>query len=59
MIEFKQLAKLKTNGRDRFKMAVLIDEKLISEGEAFNKKAAEQKASKIALKKLNIEAINN
>ena len=58
MIEFKLLAKSKDQGRDRFRMAVSIDEKLISEGEAFNKKAAEQKAAQLALKKLNIPVEN-
>ena len=58
MIEFKLLSKSKEHGRDRFKMAVSIDEKLISEGEAFNKKAAEQKAAQLALKKLKIPVEN-
>lgn len=58
MIEFKLVEKSKTHGRDKFKMAVSINEKLISEGEAFNKKAAEQKAAQIALKRLKIPMEN-
>lgn len=58
MIEFKLVSKSKSNGRDRFKMAVSIDEKLISEGEAFNKKAAEQKAAQLALKRLKVPIDN-
>jgi len=53
-IDFKLVSKSKANGRDRFKMSVSIDEKLISEGEAFNKKSAEQKAAQIAIKRLSI-----
>jgi ribonuclease-3 len=58
LIEFKLVSKSKSQGRDRFKMAVSIDEKLISEAEAFNKKAAEQKAAELALKRLNIPVEN-
>jgi ribonuclease-3 len=58
MIEFKLVSKSKAQGRDRFKMAVSIDEELISEGEAFNKKAAEQKAAEMALKRLKIPIEN-
>jgi ribonuclease-3 len=54
MIEFKLVSKSKAQGRDRFRMAVSIDEELISEGEAFNKKAAEQKAAHQALKRLKV-----
>lgn len=53
-IDFKLVSKSKANGRDRFKMSVSIDEKLISEGEAFNKKSAEQKAAQLAIKRLSI-----
>ncbi len=53
-IEFKLLSKTKTNGRDLFKMAVSVDEELISEGEAYNKKSAEQKAAQVALRCLKV-----
>ena len=44
----------KVNGRDFFKIALIIDDKKISESEAYNKKAAEQRASLLAMKRLKI-----
>lgn len=44
----------KVNGRDFFKISLYVDEKKISESEAYNKKAAEQKASLLAMKQLKI-----
>lgn len=44
----------KVNGRDFFKIALMIDNKKISESEAYNKKAAEQRASLLAIKRLKI-----
>lgn len=58
MIEFKLISKSKVQGRDLFKMAAIIDNKLISEGEAFNKKSAEQKAAQFAMHKLKINSNN-
>jgi ribonuclease-3 len=56
-IEFKLLSKTKTNGRDLFKMAVTVNEELISEGEAYNKKSAEQKAAQVALRSLKVNVL--
>lgn len=53
-INYTTLAKFKMNKRDRFKVAVVIDGEQVSTSEDFNKKAAEQSASKIALSSLNI-----
>ncbi len=53
-INYTTLNKFKMNKRDRFKVAVVIDGKQISTSEDFNKKSAEQAASKIALHKLDI-----
>lgn len=53
-INYTTLAKFKMNKRDRFKVAVMIDGEQVSTSEDFNKKAAEQAASKIALGSLNI-----
>lgn len=49
--------KEKLNGRDFFKISLIIDNKKISESNAYNKKAAEQKASSIAIKKLKIKGV--
>jgi len=53
-INYTTLAKFKMNKRDRFKVAVLIDGEQISTSEDYNKKSAEQAASKIALGSMNI-----
>lgn len=53
-INFVTLAKFKMNKRDRFKVAVMIDGDQISVSEDFNKKSAEQDASRLALVKLNV-----
>ncbi len=44
------------NNRERFKVAVLIDDKQIAVAEDFNKKSAEQNASRLALLKMGILA---
>ncbi len=49
-VDYKVLAKFKHDKRDRFKIAVLIDGEETSIAEDFNKKSAEQTASKAALK---------
>ncbi len=53
-ISYKLLSKYKIDKRDRFKIGVYLDGKELSNAEDFNKKAAEQTASSIALKSLNI-----
>lgn len=57
-INYTTLAKFKMHKRDRFRVAVMIDGEQISTSEDFNKKAAEQAASKIAMGTLNIGKIN-
>lgn len=53
-ISYKLLSKYKIDKRDRFKIGVYLDGKELSNAEDFNKKSAEQTASSIALKSLNI-----
>ena len=48
-ITYEVLDRYKVDKRDRFKVAVLIDGDQLAEAEDFNKKSAEQSASKIAL----------
>jgi len=57
-VVFSLNEKEKLNGRDFFKISLFIDNKKISESDAYNKKAAEQKASSIAIKKLKINGNN-
>lgn len=54
VISYKLLSKHKIDKRDRFRIGVYLDGKELSHAEDFNKKAAEQTASSIALKSLNI-----
>ncbi len=56
-VEFKLLSKDKSEKRDRFKVAVMLDGTQISESEDFNKKAAEQAASRQAIDRLKIKNI--
>lgn len=49
-VDYKVLSKFKHEKRDRFRIAVLIDGQETAEAEDFNKKSAEQSASKVALK---------
>lgn len=51
-IEFKTVEKSKVNKRDRFKIAILVDGEKWGTAEDFSKKAAEQKASRIALSQI-------
>ena len=51
-VNYKVLDKYKLENRDRFKVVVLVDGDEIATGDAFNKKSAEQKASMLALNKL-------
>ena len=54
-VNFVLNEKEKVNGRDFFRISLFIDNKKISNSEAYNKKAAEQKASLIAIKQLKIK----
>lgn len=51
-ITYEVLDRFKVDKRDRFKIAVLIDGKHMGEAEDFNKKSAEQIASKLALQRI-------
>lgn len=53
-VSFELVSKYKFDKRDRFKVAVLVDKKTIATAEDFNKKSAEQQASKHSVAKLNI-----
>ncbi len=53
-IDYKLLSKYKQEKRDRFKVGVFINGDEVAKADDFNKKSAEQSASEIALKKLNI-----
>ena len=53
-ISYQTLSKFKMDKRDRFKVAVIIDGEQITTAEDFNKKSAEQTASKKAIKVLAI-----
>jgi ribonuclease-3 len=58
-VNFSMNEKDKMNGRDYFKITLLIDDKKICESEAYNKKTAEQKASFIAIKQLRINGTSD
>lgn len=49
-VGYKVLSKTKLDKRDRFKVAVMVDGEKVSTAEDFNKKSAEQTASKKAVK---------
>ena len=49
-VEFVLLARFKSQNRDKFKVAVKVDGQEKGQAEDFNKKSAEQKAAKIAIK---------
>ncbi|MCL4122060.1 UNVERIFIED_CONTAM: hypothetical protein GTU68_043772, partial [Idotea baltica] len=53
-VDYKLLAKYKQDKRDRFKVGVYVDGSEVSLADDFNKKSAEQSASKMALNKLKI-----
>ena len=53
-ISYQTLAKFKMDKRDRFKVAVMIDGQQMATAEDFNKKSAEQTASKKAIQALAI-----
>lgn len=51
-VEFKLVSRYKVDKRDRFKIAVHINGQQLGMAEDFNKKAAEQKASSIAIRSI-------
>lgn len=53
-VNFKLVSRLKQNKRDFFTVAVSLDGEDIATAQDFNKKSAEQTASKIAIEKLEI-----
>ena len=53
-VDYKLLVKYKQDKRDRFKVAVYVDGSEVALADDFNKKSAEQSASKMALAKLKI-----
>ena len=53
-IKYKLISKYKQDKRDRFSVGVIIDGAQVSRSDDYNKKAAEQLASKLALDKLEI-----
>jgi len=53
-IEYKLVSKFKMDKRDRFKVGVYINGEEKGQAEDFNKKSAEQAASALALKKIEI-----
>lgn len=53
-VSYKLISKYKMDKRDRFRIGVYLDGKEVSTAEDFNKKAAEQMASSIALRKMEI-----
>ncbi|HHS96038.1 MAG TPA: ribonuclease III [Phaeodactylibacter sp.] len=58
-IAYQMLTKYKMDKRDRFKVAVLVNGKVIATADDFNKKAAEQTASEKAMKILGIAKANS
>ena len=54
-VQFKTVSKYKHDKRDKFKMAVMVDGVEIATSDAYNKKSAEQRASRIALKSMDIK----
>lgn len=57
-ISYEVLDRFKVDKRDRFRVAVLIDGTALGEAEDYNKKSAEQSASRLALKKLEVVTSN-
>jgi len=53
-VDYRLVSKYKMDKRDRFKVAVLVGGEEVANADDFNKKAAEQHASELALQKLNI-----
>ena len=59
VVSYKTISKYKLEKRDRFKVAVFINDERLATADDFNKKSAEQHASLKALKILNIFNSNN
>jgi ribonuclease-3 len=57
-IDYKVLAKYKSDKRDKFKVAVYVDGKKLGTADDFNKKSAEQMASERAMAALGIMGAN-
>jgi ribonuclease-3 len=57
-IDYKVLAKYKSDKRDKFKVAVYVDGKKLGTADDFNKKSAEQMASERAMISLQIISRN-
>lgn len=57
-IEYKVVAKYKSEKRDKFKVAVFVDGKKVGTADDFNKKSAEQLASERAMTALGMLASN-
>ena len=53
-VDYRLVSKYKQDKRDRFKVAVIVGGDEVANADDFNKKSAEQMASSLALKKLNI-----
>lgn len=53
-LDYQVVAQFKQNRRDKFRVAVTIDGKIVAEGEDYNKKSAEQIASENAMKGLGL-----
>ncbi len=54
-IDYRLKSKYKRDKRDRFKVAVVVGGEEVANADDFNKKAAEQHASELAIQKLNIK----
>lgn len=54
-VDYKTLKRYKQDKRDRFRVAVLVEGKRLAVGEDFNKKAAEQIASRRALQGMGLK----
>ncbi len=54
IITYRVVSKYKQDKRDRFKVAVVVDDEEISQADDFNKKSAEQSASEKALISLGV-----
>lgn len=57
-IDYKVLAKYKSEKRDKFKVAVYVDGRKMGTADDFNKKSAEQLASERAMQTLGIAGVN-
>ena len=53
-VHYKTLKRFKQDKRDRFKVAVMVDNEKVATGEDYNKKSAEQLASKRALRTMGL-----